>query len=127
MITIIFAPPRTGKTCFMTYLLNEHAFNRERTKCMERELKSKNQRQLKELIYGVEKKDTKQYGYLDYNRNPDLEHHSKTVRFIYYLLYDRITLKRRVKEILKNKKRLTFIGKGVYSMGRKIVHAKRRL
>ena len=43
MITIIFAPPRTGKTCFMTYLLNEHAFNRERTKCMERELKSKNQ------------------------------------------------------------------------------------
>lgn len=92
-----------------------------------KELKSKNQRQLKELIYGVEKKDTKQYGYLDYNRNPDLEHHSKTVRFIYYLLYDRITLKRRVKEILKNKKRLTFIGKGVYSMGRKIVHAKRRL
>ena len=42
MITIIFAPPRTGKTCFMTYLLNEAAFNRERTKNMERELKSKN-------------------------------------------------------------------------------------
>ena len=42
MITIIFAPPRTGKTCFMTYLLNEAAFNRSRTKSMERELKSKN-------------------------------------------------------------------------------------
>ena len=42
MITIIFAPPRTGKTCFMTYLLNEAAFNRARTKNMERELKAKN-------------------------------------------------------------------------------------
>ena len=42
MITIIFAPPRTGKTCFMTHLLNLHAFDRERTKSMAREIMRKN-------------------------------------------------------------------------------------
>lgn len=42
MITIIFAPPRTGKTCFMTYCLNMIAFNRERTRKMEREIIKKN-------------------------------------------------------------------------------------
>ena len=42
MITIIFAPPRTGKTCFMTYCLNEIAFNRDRTRKMEREIIRKN-------------------------------------------------------------------------------------
>ena len=42
MITIIFAPPRTGKTCFMTHLLNLHAFDRERTKSMVREIMRKN-------------------------------------------------------------------------------------
>ena len=52
MITIIFAPPRTGKTCFMTYLLNEAAFNGSRTKSMERELKSKNNRQ--PILQGTE-------------------------------------------------------------------------
>jgi len=41
-ITIIFAPPRTGKTCFMTHVLNESAFNRDRIKRMQRELISKN-------------------------------------------------------------------------------------
>jgi len=42
MITIIFAPPRTGKTCFMTYCLNELAFNRERNRNMTNEIKRKN-------------------------------------------------------------------------------------
>lgn len=42
MITIIFAPPRTGKTCFMTHLLNLHAFDRERNKSMAREIMRKN-------------------------------------------------------------------------------------
>ena len=42
MITIIFAPPRTGKTCFMTHILNLHAFDRERNKSMAREIMSKN-------------------------------------------------------------------------------------
>ena len=43
MITIIFAPPRTGKTCFMTYLLNEHAFNRQRNRFMINEIMFKKQ------------------------------------------------------------------------------------
>ena len=42
MITIIFAPPRTGKTCFMTHILNEAAFNRERTRAMQCEILQKN-------------------------------------------------------------------------------------
>lgn len=42
MIMIIFAPPRTGKTCFMTHCLNMIAFNRERTRKMEREIIKKN-------------------------------------------------------------------------------------
>lgn len=42
MITIIFAPPRTGKTCFMTHMLNTIAFDRNRTKMMAREIVRKN-------------------------------------------------------------------------------------
>ena len=38
MITIIFAPPRTGKTCFMTHLLNQQAFNRQRNRAMASEI-----------------------------------------------------------------------------------------
>ena len=41
MITIIFAPPRTGKTCFMTHLLNQQAFNRERNRKMANEIMQK--------------------------------------------------------------------------------------
>lgn len=43
MITIIFAPPRTGKTCFMTHILNTYAFDRERFKLMRSEIARKNQ------------------------------------------------------------------------------------
>lgn len=42
MITIIFAPPRTGKTCFMTHQLNILAFNRKRNHSMASEITSKN-------------------------------------------------------------------------------------
>ena len=42
MITIIFAPPRTGKTCFMTHLLNECAFNKDRNNKMAKEIIRKN-------------------------------------------------------------------------------------
>jgi len=42
MITIIFAPPRTGKTCFMTHLLNLSAFNKERNGKMAKEIIRKN-------------------------------------------------------------------------------------
>ena len=41
MITIIFAPPRTGKTCFMTHCLREIAFDRERNKKMQLEILDK--------------------------------------------------------------------------------------
>lgn len=41
MITIIFAPPRTGKTCFLTHILNSYAFDRERNRNMQKEIMSK--------------------------------------------------------------------------------------
>ncbi len=41
MICIIFAPPRTGKTCFMTHVLNTYIFNYERNYKMQQELKKK--------------------------------------------------------------------------------------
>lgn len=43
MITIIFAPPRTGKTCFMTHCLNQIMFDRERNRAMAREILQKKQ------------------------------------------------------------------------------------
>ena len=42
MIAIIFAPPRTGKTCFMTHILNGYAFQQERNKLMRQEIVRKN-------------------------------------------------------------------------------------
>lgn len=42
MITIIFAPPRTGKTCFMTHLLNISAFDKDRNSKMAKEIIRKN-------------------------------------------------------------------------------------
>ncbi len=41
MITIIFAPPRTGKTCFMTHTANLYAYDRRRNKAMQTELLQK--------------------------------------------------------------------------------------
>lgn len=41
MITIIFAPPRTGKTCFMTHVARETAFDRQRNKLMQCEIRNK--------------------------------------------------------------------------------------
>lgn len=43
MITIIFAPPRTGKTCFLTHIANTAAFDRERNTAMRREILLKRQ------------------------------------------------------------------------------------
>ena len=42
MITIIFAPPRTGKTCFMTHCLRQIAFDSERNRKMAKEITTKN-------------------------------------------------------------------------------------
>lgn len=38
MITIIFAPPRTGKTCFLTHIANMAAFDKTRNTAMRREI-----------------------------------------------------------------------------------------
>lgn len=42
LITIIFAPPRTGKTCFLTHCLNMCAFDRTRNSAMKKEILNKN-------------------------------------------------------------------------------------
>ena len=90
------------------------------TKEWNQELKNKNQRSMCELINIHENNNNKKdYGYLNYNKNPDLEHHSKPVRFIYYLLYDRQTFKRRMRESFKSNKILLFIGKIIYKIGAK--------
>lgn len=49
MITIIFAPPRTGKTCFLTHCLNVIAFDRERNRKMQLEIMNKNLNGFKDL------------------------------------------------------------------------------
>ncbi len=38
MITIVFAPPRYGKTCFITHMANLVAFDRQRNRAMQNEL-----------------------------------------------------------------------------------------
>lgn len=37
-VTIVYAPPRYGKTCYMTYMAREVAFDHERTRAMQKEL-----------------------------------------------------------------------------------------
>ena len=41
MITIIFAPPRKGKTCYMTHRANHTAFDTERNSLMKKEILNK--------------------------------------------------------------------------------------
>lgn len=82
-----------------------------------RELGFKNQRTMQELIYGGHSNNNNHQGYLNYNAYPDLEHHSKPVRFIYYILYDRETFKRRMRETFKNHRILFSMGKGIYNFG----------
>ena len=82
-----------------------------------KDLGYKNQRTMDELIYGLTTVNWNSNRYLDYNE-PDLEHHSKPIRFIYYLLFDRITFKRRMKEIFKNHKGILAVGKRFYAVGR---------
>lgn len=84
-----------------------------------KELGYKNQRTMEELIYGGGLRGVDNYGYLDYNRYPDLENHSKPARFIYYILFDRPTFKRRMRETFKNHKIIFRVGKGMYSLGSK--------
>lgn len=41
MITIIYAPPRTGKTCLLSHILNTYAYDNNRNRLMQRELLKK--------------------------------------------------------------------------------------
>lgn len=49
MITIIFAPPRTGKTCFLTHMANMTAFDRQRNRAMQNEFMQKIQSGFSEI------------------------------------------------------------------------------
>ncbi len=49
MITIIFAPPRTGKTCFMTHCLVQTMFDRQRNLAMQNEILQKQQNGFKNI------------------------------------------------------------------------------
>ena len=65
-----------------------------------KERKNKNQRNMNSLI-NAGKIKAKNNSYLDYNNVVDLENHSKLVRLIFYMLYDRPTFKRRMRDIFK--------------------------
>ena len=49
MITIIFAPPRTGKTCFLTFCAVQNMFNSERNLAMQTEIANKIQNGFKNI------------------------------------------------------------------------------
>lgn len=81
------------------------------------ERKYRNQRNMNALINGGSIAVTNN-SYLDYNNVVDLEHHSKLARLIFYALYDRLTFKRRMREIFKNHNVFLKIGKIGYSFVR---------
>ena len=65
---------------------------------MQDDLDSKNQYNLEELCF--KSNDTKHStGVLRYNATVDLTNRSKFSRFLFYLLFDRKTFKRRIGEI----------------------------
>ena len=53
MITIIFAPPRTGKTVFMTHQANLRAFDRQRNRAMANEIMQKQQNGFNKLTIPI--------------------------------------------------------------------------
>ena len=64
------------------------------------ERKNKNQRNM-DILKNTGNMQITNNSYLNYNNVVDLEHHSKLVRLIFYILYDRPTFKRRMREIFK--------------------------
>lgn len=64
MITIIFAPPRTGKTCFMTHVANGYAFDKARNRAMAREIVGKIQSGFNGIKTGA---DSLRFGKLRYD------------------------------------------------------------
>lgn len=67
------------------------------------DLRDKNQLPMRDLLYGSGRV-IRDGEYLDYNRYPDLEHHSKFARLLYYAVFDRETFGRRMKDIFKHTK-----------------------
>ena len=49
MISIIFGPPRIGKTAFLVYLLNCAAFDYERNYAMQEAIKEKNKKKVRKI------------------------------------------------------------------------------
>lgn len=63
---------------------------------MQEDLNAKNQKTMDKLLIN---------GNLQYNPVVDLSERNKIVRLVYYLLFDKDTIKRRIKEVLKNIKK----------------------
>ena len=82
------------------------------------ERNNKNQRNMNLLISSNSNIKVINNGYLNYNNVVDLEHHSKMLRIIFYILYDRPTFKRRMNEIFYNHKIILKIGKMGYGLAR---------
>ena len=82
------------------------------------ERNNKNQRNMNLLISSSNNIKVINNGYLNYNNVVDLEHHSKMLRIIFYILYDRPTFKRRMNEIFYNHKIILKIGKMGYGLAR---------
>ena len=68
---------------------------------MQEDLNSKNQCILEDLLKSTTNAEANRMGELNYNPIVDLNERNKFVRLIYYILFDRTTIKRRIKEILK--------------------------
>ena len=124
MMAYINSAKEMDKSIFNAIYFEDDVRLKEPVKMTEewnKELYYRNQRPMNELIYRYTNNNTSENtGYLDYNRNPDLEHHSKPIRFIYYMLYDRPTFKRRMRETLKSHKIIFNIGRVIYKICAKI-------
>ena len=120
MMAYINSAKEMDKSIFNAIYFEDDVRLKEPVKMTEewnKELYYRNQRPMNELIYRYTNNNTSEnMGYLDYNRNPDLEHHSKPIRFIYYMLYDRPTFKRRMRETLKSHKIIFNIGRVIYKI-----------
>lgn len=68
---------------------------------MQEDLNSKNQCTLEYLLKSTTNVEANKMGDLHYNPIVDLNKRNKFIRLIYYILFDRTTIKRRIKEIFK--------------------------
>ena len=96
--TIIISKELPGEISFEDTIRNKEVKPITEDWLVER--KNKNQRNMSSLI-NTGKIKVNNNSYLDYNNVVDLEKHNKLARLIFYMLYDRPTFKRRIREILK--------------------------